>query len=211
MIHRWGTFETETSVSGFTCGHTWDDTESAQTCYSQYSTGSFPAVYCSSGTSNGFSYQQVPATVLASTSTKSTTSTFGMTISKINVNAPLFQLVFQASDLPASVTSTTHTIATTRSGAAVASATTSTFDGQAHPTLSTGAKAGIGVGVGIGGLAVIGVAAFWLLSRKRRRLAGTQGRSVRSSELPAERPKTELQGSSVVSEAEGSRTAAELP
>ncbi|KAJ4211390.1 hypothetical protein NW759_012591 [Fusarium solani] len=82
-----------------------------------------------------------------------------ITQSIVTLRAPLFQLVRQATDLPAS-TSGTDTFSET--------ATTSTpTNSSGEEGLSVGAQAGIGVGVGVLGVALIGAALFFW-RRKRR-------------------------------------------
>ncbi|KAJ5903045.1 hypothetical protein N7504_005428 [Penicillium tannophilum] len=188
--------------SGFACGYTWDGTESAQTCYSDYSTGSFPAVHCSSGTSNGFSYLTVPLTAVASASVPASVSI--VTIASVRVNAPLFQLMYQTTDLQVSSTSTSGSTTVGKATSTAAPSATSI----SSSSLSTGAKAGIGVGAGVG-----------VLQRRRKRngsaLQGPAEPHGRSSgrwvELSGNRPgKAELHGSPPASEVEGSTIVAEL-
>ncbi len=127
--------------------------DGAQTCYSIASTGSFPTVQCSSGTSNRFSYVQMPATVSATTSG----STTAVTLTAVYLYAPLFQLNMQATDLPmgqsgVSAGTDAPTMSATASGVG----------------LSTAAMAGIGVGAAIAGLALIGGFVAFALWRRRR-------------------------------------------
>lgn len=200
--------------SGFACGYTWDGTESAQTCYTVYSTGSFPAVHCSSGTSDGFTYLTVPLTVVASATVSASMSV--ATVNSVRVNAPLFQLVYQTTDLPGSSTPSSGSTAV---GKATSAATPSATSGSSS-SLSTGAKAGIGVGAGVGGLIFIGIFVYIVLQRRRRRNSSAlQGRGNmhgqstgnRQVELPGDRPvKGELLGSPHTSEVEGSTVVAEM-
>ncbi|KAI8634263.1 hypothetical protein F5Y19DRAFT_412738 [Xylariaceae sp. FL1651] len=164
--------ESETAVgccpTGFRCKFN-PGVDGAQTCYSIASTGSFAAVHCSSGTSNGFNYYGVPTTATAtggiSTATEGTSTTV---ISVVTIYAPLFQLLYQSTDLPsvqpASTTSTAISSSITSTTTTIPAPSSSQL---AEGGLSTGAKAGIGVGAGIAGLALLGAAVFFFFRRRR--------------------------------------------
>ena len=156
----------------------------------------------------------VPVTAVASASASAPASI--VTVNSVRVNAPLFQLVYQTTDLPVSSTSTSGS---TNTGKATSTATTSATSSSGS-NLSTGAKAGIGVGAGVGGLIFIGVFLFIMLQRRRRRDSSTlqvpgelhgQLAGNRRVEMPGDRPgKVELLGSPPASEVEGSTVVAEL-
>lgn len=165
-------------------------------------------VHCSSGTSNGFSYMNVPATASASKSDS--------VVEGITVNAPLFQMVYQVTDLPTSTTSTLQSsISATTSGAATSG--TESPESSSESSLSGGAKAGIGVGAAVGGFLLIG-AAFLFWRRKRNgSVLGGPGRSSKEAraELPEDyggpsKPPRELLGSPPASELEGASAPREL-
>ncbi|KAI3316879.1 hypothetical protein HD806DRAFT_516413 [Xylariaceae sp. AK1471] len=161
--------ESETAVgccpTGFHCKYA-PGVDGAQTCYSIATAGSFAAVQCSSGTSNGFSYYNVPATV---TETGGDSVTL---LSAVTVYAPLFQLLHQSTDLPPTQTSSTPQPSSTTQAATSTSTSTIPEPSTSPSTqgsLSSGAKAGIGVGASIGGLALIGAALFFFFRRRRGR------------------------------------------
>ncbi|KAE8349949.1 hypothetical protein BDV28DRAFT_151414 [Aspergillus coremiiformis] len=83
---------------GFTCDHP-SGPDEFQTCLSVYFTGSFPVVQCTSGKSNGYTYQTVPAIVIA---TASQSGIVTHTLSHYIVRAPLIQINHMATDLPTS-------------------------------------------------------------------------------------------------------------
>lgn len=152
----------------------------------------------------------VPATATASESDS--------VVESITVNAPLFQMVYQTTDLP---TSTTSALQSTTSATTSEAATSSTEPPEAssRSSLSGGAKAGIGVGAAVGGLLLIGAAVllFWRKKRNGSVLGGPERPSTQKAraELPADygrpnQPPRELLGSGTASEVEGSSAPSEL-
>ncbi|KAF3025101.1 hypothetical protein E8E14_014591 [Neopestalotiopsis sp. 37M] len=108
------------------------------------------------------------------------------------VSAPLFQLNFQSSDLPATMTGsiTISTDANTSS-----TSTPAETGSPAGEGLSTGAKAGIGAGVGVAAVALIGALLFFLLRRRKRTPTAELAAQSEPTEAPAtEAPKQELPG-----------------
>ncbi|ETS73828.1 hypothetical protein PFICI_14774 [Pestalotiopsis fici W106-1] len=184
--------------TGFQCSQNFNR-DTGQTCISVGSTGSFAAVQCSSGQSEGFTYLDLPATVTETVSS----SESALILETFTLSAPLFQLNFQSSDLPSTVTGpiTITTDATTSSASTFPQTASSASGG-----LSTGAKAGIGVGAGLAVIALFGALLFYF-SRRRKRPAELAG------PLPTETPKPELAGQAytVPTELHANPTAQELP
>ncbi|OGM48666.1 hypothetical protein ABOM_002009 [Aspergillus bombycis] len=192
--------------SGYSCGH--DGQDQYQTCQSVYVTGSFPVVQCKSGSSNGYTYQTVPATVTATTS-ESVTVTH--TISAYTVRAPMIQINHMATDLPTS-TQPPPTPSDSSSGIQVSASI------SAH--LSPGAKAGIIVAACLGAIVLLGLIAWlWFRCGSRRNNAASAKSEIGDSQIPpipvtnngmsqvppANRPKSELPEHHTVSELDGSQ------
>ncbi|KAI0903402.1 hypothetical protein F4823DRAFT_283286 [Ustulina deusta] len=167
--------DAETAVgccpTGFRCKYN-PGVDIAQTCYSIATTGSFPAVSCSSGTSNDFRDYYVPATV-TETGESADASPTATLISAVTIFAPLFQLHYQSTDSqPAPHTSlTTQTTASSSVSTLTAPASPSSASPSvsAEVGLSSSAKAGIGVGVAIGGALLLASAIFFYFQRRRAR------------------------------------------
>ncbi|KAH8901964.1 hypothetical protein BR93DRAFT_973053 [Coniochaeta sp. PMI_546] len=152
--------------TGYSCSYN-PGIDAAQTCYKYYSTGSFPTVQCSKGTSNKFSYVTVPATVTATVSPTTTGGSPSITVAVLQnvlVFAPLIQINWQATDLlsttplPGGATTTTSQTSPPTSTAA-----TPKSDG-----LSQGAVIGIAVAAAIVGLILIAIFAIWMRRRQQR-------------------------------------------
>ncbi|OIW22988.1 hypothetical protein CONLIGDRAFT_145872 [Coniochaeta ligniaria NRRL 30616] len=152
--------------TGYSCSYN-PGIDAAQTCYKYYSTGSFPTVQCSKGTSNKFSYVTVPATVTATispTTSGGSRSTVEAVLQNVLVFAPLIQINWQSTDrlastpLPGSGTPSTSQTATP----------TPTTGTPKPGGLSQGATIGIAVAAAIVGLVLIGVFAMWMRRRNRR-------------------------------------------
>ncbi|CZS85583.1 unnamed protein product [Fusarium graminearum] len=190
------------SFSGFQCKYT-SGVDKAQTCFSIATTGSFAAVQCSSGKSNGFGYLDIPNTVAETNSG----SEEAVTVSSFTVYAPLFQLHFKSSDLPSTKTGSITIDSITTSSSGSSSSAEPTQASSSGGGLSTGAKAGIGVGAGLGFIALIGVALFFMRRRKRHTAAPaltevpkselTAGQNQHAAELHAQSTPQELPGDSV--------------
>ncbi|GMG27618.1 unnamed protein product [Aspergillus oryzae] len=192
--------------SGYSCGHAGHD--QYQTCLSVYVTGTFPIVQCKSGSSNGYTYMTVPATVTATTS-KSVTLTH--TISAYTVRAPMIQINHMATDLPTS-TQPPPTSSDSSSGIKVSASI------SAH--LSPAAKAGIIVAACLGAIILFGLIAWlWYRCGSRRSNPAPAKPEVghsqvspfpvtnngMSQEPQSNRPKSELPGHHIVSELDGSQ------
>ncbi|KAI1329386.1 hypothetical protein F5Y16DRAFT_397571 [Xylariaceae sp. FL0255] len=146
---------------GFTCNY---EPGGAQTCISAGTTGSFAAVTCSSGTSDGFNYFNVPETTAVTESGGATTTAF---ISTVAVYAPLFQLLYQSSDV-SQAQQTSASISIGLNGGSTSSSSSSTGSSG----LSVGARAGIGVGVAIAVLVILAaIIAFGIRKRKQKQNA----------------------------------------
>lgn len=105
--------------SGFTCSVN----EYAQTCQSGAGDfATFPVVTCQSGSSDGLTEMSIPTTVSLSQSTYAVTT--------YEIYAPMIEIRWQSSDLPANSTSSSQA---------------STSSAAASAELSTGTKAAIGV------------------------------------------------------------------
>ncbi|KAL6401605.1 hypothetical protein AUP68_15482 [Ilyonectria robusta] len=164
--------------TGYTCKFDWD-VDRAHTCYSIATTGSFPAVFCSSGKSNGFRYLELPTAAIVTGSGEDSVTV----ISTMILNAPLFQLIHQSTDIASSSHTATVTGQSRISG-------TGTPPNNSENGLSIAAKAGIGGGVGGGVLLVIMAISFFFWKRKRAHgavstTAGTVPSPVLKQELPA--------------------------
>ncbi|KAA8652870.1 hypothetical protein EYZ11_003155 [Aspergillus tanneri] len=201
--------EGETAIGccpkGYTCDYT-PGPYQAQTCHSVYFSGSFPAVQCSAGSSNGFSYQRVPATVTATTTASSSAMLATYTVSSYIIKAPLIQINHMATDLPTRTSSSNSSQAVTSASTSSSAATTEISVANPASSLSVGAKVGIGVGAGVAGLALIALLAWlWVLRRRRHgvKTAPSQYYSLAhkargnsfKSELPADRDRPEMCGS----------------
>lgn len=142
-----------------------------QTCYSVVTTGSFPVVGCSSGTSIDFHYYNVPATITETIESPSASLTATL-ISTVTIYAPLFQLNYQSTDLPSThSSSTTHTTTSTMGSTITIPESLSSQSTSPSPSagvgLSSGAKAGVGVGAGIGGLLLLATIIVFCVRRRR--------------------------------------------
>ena len=175
--------------SGFSISWVSASNTLAQTCVVTATSTSFVTVQCDSGTFVEFSAVTVPNTVS------------DKVLSSYVLFAPLYQLNFKASDVPAkttttsttptsSLTSTPLTLPTTgipsptsssASSAPTSTSASSTTPGTNVPAstpdpsggLSAGAKAGIGVGVALGTLLLVALAFLFFRQRKRKQNATT--------------------------------------
>lgn len=192
-----------TRCSGFQCVYT-PGSNNAQTCYSLVTTGSFPVVDCSSGTSNDFHYHHVPVTVTVTETVQSFSTEFEEEsisyIDAVTVFAPLFQIHYQSTDLSLaeSVTETRTSSSTINTDTSRPSITPSLSASSSDNTgLSTAAKAGIGVGVGLGGLGLLLLSISVVLYRRRRRALGHVSEFMTTSKpapffVPQQAPPVEL-------------------
>lgn len=143
--------------------------DNAQTCYRDYSTGSFPTVQCSSGTSDKFSYLTVPAAYTitespsASAGSASPSVTSGV-LDDVLVYAPLIQINWQSTDRA------TPTASSLLPEGTASTSSTGTPTPQAGG-LSRGAKIGIAVAAAVVGLILSATFAAWMRRRGRRRAA----------------------------------------
>ncbi|CAK7219553.1 hypothetical protein SCUCBS95973_003854 [Sporothrix curviconia] len=165
----------------YTCS--WGGNTDAQTCISVVSTGSFSALQCSSGTSNTLSYYTVPSTATVTTTQTSTMSASGSgagaasasTVTSTAVNlylfntvtleAPMFQLVHQANDLPSS--SSGGSSSTTPAETGTTSTATATGSPSPSSHLSNSAVAGISVASVVVGLALIGAFVYLFIKQRK--------------------------------------------
>ena len=139
-----------------------------QTCVSSITSGSYDVGHCATGgeasidTLTNFQPVEVPETGLVTLTSPQTTLSESVTTATLF--APLFQMNWQASDLPATSMPTSPS-ATTDSTPAPPSVPA---PARSASGLSTGAKVAIGVVIPVAVLAILGVLGFWLLRRRRR-------------------------------------------
>ncbi|KAH7025001.1 uncharacterized protein B0I36DRAFT_387393 [Microdochium trichocladiopsis] len=162
---HWRPQSSETAVGccpvGFKCA-VMPDYNNAQTCTRVATTGSVLTALCEAGAMAVMAEQTVPFVV---TDSQGATTA----VRALDVKAPLFQLVFQASDLPGFVSSsskaTTSTTLSpgssssipTQTGSTTLSPTGSSPDASgAAPALSNGQVAGIAVGATLGAVGLVG-------------------------------------------------------
>lgn len=148
-----------------------------QLCLRSVTAGSIMSVQCQDGTSGGLSYQQVPWTqtveMFSYDIAYSETVDYPevTVVQTLSVYAPLLQMLYQSSDLPATSSASSRTsssrTSSSMSSTSTSSGGTATSSAQSHG-LSTGAAVGIGVGVGLGVL-LAAAAGVWLWCTKRRR------------------------------------------
>ncbi|KAM0438704.1 hypothetical protein ACHAPT_001461 [Fusarium lateritium] len=199
----------ETVIGCCPSGYSCDQPGGPQTCKSIASRGSIQVVSCSSGDTH-LNWLTLPATF---TQTNSDGDESLTEMDDVTIRAPMFQLNYQASDLPSSTGSLSETTGSTRDSVP-SNTSDSAGDSSSSSSLSTGAQAGIGVGVGVAGLALIGAALyFW---RKRRRItpvpteeepkAGSPGNYISEVDggVPPRYPPAELEAATP--ELEGSHT-----
>ncbi|KAI0870089.1 hypothetical protein GGS24DRAFT_511232 [Hypoxylon argillaceum] len=129
--------------TGFYCRHE-PLVGQPQTCYSVVTTGSFPVVGCSSGTSNDFHYYNVPATVTQ------TIESPGTSLTTTLISAMTTSTMGSTITIPESLSSQSPSPSP-----------------SAGVGLSSGAKAGVGVGAGIGGLLILAAIIFFCVRRRR--------------------------------------------
>ena len=136
------------AYSGFTCSVN----NQAQTCQSGAGTfASFPVVTCQSGSSNGLTDLAIPTTISVSESTYAITT--------YEIYAPMIEIRWQSSDLPANNTSAS----TMPTSSKISTAT-------AAPGLSTGGEVAIGVVIPLVVLTAIALGIFiWRRRRSRTR------------------------------------------
>ncbi|OIW29250.1 hypothetical protein CONLIGDRAFT_633403 [Coniochaeta ligniaria NRRL 30616] len=174
--------------SGFSISWVSASSTLAQTCVQTATSTSFVTVQCDSGTFVEFSSVTVPNTIS------------DKVLQSYVLFAPLYQLNFKASDVPAKTTSTSGptssptstplTLPTTGIPSQTSSSSSSSATETGSPTapaaptdasgLSSGAKAGIGVGVALGALLLTALAIlfFRLRRRKQNMAASTAGTSA---------------------------------
>ena len=153
-------------------------------------------------------------------------------VSSTTVYADVIQIQWQSSDQHvirlktqatassgASPASSTAAPGSRTSGAAAATSTSASPPSSASSALSTGAKAGIGIGVVLGVLALAGLAALFLVQRRRKRRSQVRAEPVDDYKGPGyhELAQTDIQSAEpvemdarVVQEMPGTMLAAEL-
>ncbi|KAI1484186.1 hypothetical protein F4774DRAFT_416169 [Daldinia eschscholtzii] len=157
--------ESETVVGCCPSGYGCSRHAAGQTCITTLTSTTVPTVTCESGTSAHFEYVSIPYAV-ADVSTMKIISTF-------TVLAPLFQLNYQASDLPSTteeaIRTSTNSIASTSTLQGLPPQTSPAEASNRPPGLSTGAQAAIGCGITLGIIISVTIA-FFLFRSKRRKI-----------------------------------------
>ncbi|KAE9372012.1 hypothetical protein N431DRAFT_407864 [Stipitochalara longipes BDJ] len=180
---QYGLLAKETAVGccplGYSCANGF-----AQTCVQTATSTSFQAVTCESGTSGGFTYLTVPATISS------------VAIPSYTLFAPLIQINWQATDRPSS-----------SSTSSPASNTSPIPPPPPLSGLSGGAKAGIGVGMTLVAIALLGLGFFIYWKRRHayararedsptatqvHELGAVKSGPYAASELPTREPISEL-------------------
>ncbi|KAL6875148.1 hypothetical protein J3F83DRAFT_713051 [Trichoderma novae-zelandiae] len=179
--------------TGFSCGN-----NNGNTCIATATSTAIPTAFCAgtdltdSGTATFPKVVTITQTDTASDEVQVSTSTQTMVLF-----APMFQLNFQASDLPASTTASTTESSSSESTAASSNrqSTTSAADDGAAPEsaggLSSGARVGLGVGIGLGVAFLLAFSGFVYYYRRSRRVQMPLGSGFANGEVSevAESPK----------------------
>ncbi|KAL7910726.1 hypothetical protein GGI35DRAFT_321595 [Trichoderma velutinum] len=166
--------------TGFACANI-----NGNTCIATASDTAVPTAFCDGTKLIDSATESFPhAITITQTDTASNTVDVETSSLTMVLYAPMFQINFQASDLPASTTTASSTLstATTRTTSSTSKqTTTSAADnsvGVGSPGLSNGAKVGLGVGIGLGVAFLLAFAGFIYYYRRSKK-----GQIV-SSELP---------------------------
>ncbi|ETS87022.1 hypothetical protein PFICI_00850 [Pestalotiopsis fici W106-1] len=158
--------------TGFSC--TLDKNEK-QTCVTIAMSTSITTATCpgqNSGQPSVFHYKTLPSSVPSSTISSENAIAPGSVVSNFTLLAPLFQLVFQPSDLTTTMGGPTATSSSdvSRSTAATSGASNQTTSDQGTTGgLSTGAAVGIGIGATAGLVGLLVLAYFAWRSKRRNR------------------------------------------
>lgn len=161
--------------SGFACSQYTESGSLRQTCTTTISTGSFLAGRCK-GNSIVAAYQTVP---FLSSDTATT-----RVLTNFLVEAPLFQIAWKTSDVPASgVTTPSSNTATAALTETASSKPPAQSASSASGGMSSGAKAGIGIACTIAALAVVGSVVWFFLRRRSRRSSNPPGTNKMGQDL----------------------------
>ncbi|KAL6696542.1 hypothetical protein J3F84DRAFT_299931 [Trichoderma pleuroticola] len=198
--------------TGFVCGNS-----NGNTCILTASDTAVPTASCDYAALTDSGTKTFPHFITV-TQTDTADGDVGIQISPETVvlRAPMFQINFQASDLPASTTtaSTTLSTATTRTTSSTIQQT-STADnslGKGSSGLSNGAKVGLGVSIGLGAAFLLAFAGFIYYYRRARRSQIPIGSELANNEISeaADTPKVKTLPGQVY-EMEDYQAPAELP
>ncbi|TFB06535.1 hypothetical protein CCMA1212_000555 [Trichoderma ghanense] len=168
--------------TGFTCGNI-----NGNTCIATATSTAVPTAFCDgsdltdSGTETFPNVVTITQTNTASGEVDVSTSTR----TAMMLFAPMFQLNFQASDLPASTTASTTRPSPTASSSQ--QSTTSAADGdrtsKSSGGLSSGARVGLGVGIGLGVAFLLALSGFVYYYRRSRRVQLPLGGELHDNEV----------------------------
>lgn len=180
--------------TGFSCAN-----NNGNTCIATATSTAIPTAFCD-GTDLTDSATETFPTVVTITQTDTASGEVQVSTSTrtMMLFAPMFQLNFQASDLPASTTaSTTRPSSTPSSTSSGEQSTTSAADNNDGSTskssggLSSGARVGLGVGIGLGIAFLLAFSGFLYYYRRSRRVQLPLGSELPDTEISeaAEGPK----------------------
>ncbi|KAL7899547.1 hypothetical protein HDV63DRAFT_315749 [Trichoderma sp. SZMC 28014] len=172
--------------TGFTCANI-----NGNTCVATVTHTSLQTAFCSGTNLVDFGVETLPTVVTltttetntATTDVESSTSTLTMTL-----YAPMFQLNFHESDLPASTTASSTTSSTSSSASETGTGTGNTS--KSSGGLSNGAKVGLGVGISLGVAFLLAFGAFIYYYRRSRRNAVPLRSELPNNQLSTENPQT---------------------
>lgn len=154
-------------LRGFTCAN-----NNGNTCIATATSTAIPTAFCD-GTDLTDSATETFPTVVTVTQTDTASGEVEVSTSTrtMVLFAPMFQLNFQASDLPASTTaSTTRPSSTSTSTPSTTSAADDDKTSKSSGGLSSGARVGLGVGIGLGIAFLLAFAGFIYYYRRSRRV-----------------------------------------
>ncbi|PTB69063.1 hypothetical protein BBK36DRAFT_1192995 [Trichoderma citrinoviride] len=167
--------------TGFSCANI-----NGNTCIATATSTSIPTAFCD-GTDLTDSATETFPNIVTVTQTNSAGADVRVSTSTrttMMLYAPMFQLNFQASDLPASTTAST-TEPTSSSSPSSSTSSAPDNDGASHSAggLSSGAKVGLGVGLGLGIAFLLAFAGFIYYYRRSRRVQLPLGSELPNSEV----------------------------
>ncbi|UKZ76498.1 hypothetical protein TrVFT333_004204 [Trichoderma virens FT-333] len=184
---------------GFTCANI-----NGNTCIATATSTSIPTAFCDGTKLTDSGFETFP-TVVTFTQTDTASGVVDVETStrQMVLYAPMFQLNFQSSDLPASTTtasttSTSNTATTRTTSSTSQQTTTSGADNGAaiNPSsgLSNGAKVGLGVGLGLGVAFLLAFAAFIYYYRRSKKLKSLWVANLRTPKFPTSQKVPRLKG-----------------
>ena len=131
---------------------------------------------------------------LPNTTTQSGTTT---TVSSVNVAAPMFQIIWQSSDMIGTTTSSSSLSASVATaGVSINGSSPAQTTAPVSAGLSSGQSIGIGVGVGVATILLVLALIFWIIRYRRRRLQRSSPETVQQPSIKyaqdVEKPRQEL-------------------